>query len=305
MTTRKTSSGNDDLSYRGIKDRIRINVNEAWERNRWAKRFGVTASELQEAVKSVGPLVRNVQVFLAQQRITSKRDPARTGRVNRSRRDPASATTKRGLAQHISREYATKDISIQQLMRDYPLNETQATDIYHLAYNAHGPRGRGTEWFAREIESILSSSSQRDPSRRNTKSVSMAQFSRQRMPREEQRESALFRSEVTRAEKLSLAERKENLAEFARDVKTDPELLAERVSWLLNGSYGHGAYVKAHEVIRNKKLNREAWLVQTVSALEWGVPQRMIAGWWNSLSPSQQTKINILVRKEIRESIGE
>ena len=305
MAIRKTSSRqngtslNDDLSYRGPIDRIRINIKEPWERNRWARRFTVTASELQEAVANVGPLVRKVQVYLASRRLASKRDPVR--RVSKtsvrrvpkkstltiSRRDPTRAKTRRGLAQHIAKEYTRRSLTTIDLQRDYKLSAKQAKEIWNLA----GERGQTEQNLARGIESILfitqpfEGGPGGDPAKRKTS--------------EAQREADLFRSELSRAEKLPLADRKVNLQQFASEVNADPNILGQFVGWLLDGSYGHGAYVKAQEVIRNKRLNREAWLVQTVAALEWGVPQRMVAQWWNSLPRTYQDKINHVVRFQI------
>ena len=44
----------DSLNDRGPRDAARINVNEAWELDYWSKKFGVTKSDLKDAVEKVG-----------------------------------------------------------------------------------------------------------------------------------------------------------------------------------------------------------------------------------------------------------
>ncbi|WP_194714415.1 DUF3606 domain-containing protein [Noviherbaspirillum soli] len=45
----------DNLKDRGPQDRSRVNVNEEWELQYWSKKFGVSAQQLKDAVKAVGP----------------------------------------------------------------------------------------------------------------------------------------------------------------------------------------------------------------------------------------------------------
>lgn len=44
----------DDLKNRSPADRARINVNERWELVWWCKKWGVTATQLRDAVNAVG-----------------------------------------------------------------------------------------------------------------------------------------------------------------------------------------------------------------------------------------------------------
>lgn len=45
----------DDKSKRGGQDRTRISLDEEYEVQHWAKKFGVSRQELERAVKKVGP----------------------------------------------------------------------------------------------------------------------------------------------------------------------------------------------------------------------------------------------------------
>ncbi|MES2632960.1 MAG: DUF3606 domain-containing protein [Pseudomonadota bacterium] len=51
----------DDKTKTSQADRIRINVNEAYELRDWSKKFGVTEEQLIAAVKKVGPMAADVE----------------------------------------------------------------------------------------------------------------------------------------------------------------------------------------------------------------------------------------------------
>lgn len=55
----------DDLSKRGPQDASKVNVHESWEREYWSKKFGVTAEQLEAAVKAVGTSAKKVEEHLA------------------------------------------------------------------------------------------------------------------------------------------------------------------------------------------------------------------------------------------------
>jgi hypothetical protein len=44
----------DDLSKKGVQDRVRINMNEPHEVSYWTEKFGVTKEELQKAIERTG-----------------------------------------------------------------------------------------------------------------------------------------------------------------------------------------------------------------------------------------------------------
>ncbi|MEN4936825.1 DUF3606 domain-containing protein [Stenotrophomonas sp. TWI819] len=54
----------DDKKKTGFPDRDRINVNEDYEVQYWTKTLGVTAAQLKEAVKAVGPTSAAVRKHL-------------------------------------------------------------------------------------------------------------------------------------------------------------------------------------------------------------------------------------------------
>jgi len=54
----------DDKENTGSPDRDRINVNEDYELQYWTKALGVSAAQLKEAVKAVGPTSAAVRKHL-------------------------------------------------------------------------------------------------------------------------------------------------------------------------------------------------------------------------------------------------
>ena len=54
----------DDLTRKAPEDPTKINVNQSWEIQYWAKKLGVTEQQLKTAVKAVGPIVKDVKRYL-------------------------------------------------------------------------------------------------------------------------------------------------------------------------------------------------------------------------------------------------
>jgi hypothetical protein len=57
----------DNLKIRRPLDAEKINVNEPWELAYWTKDLAVTPEQLRQAVKAVGPMVRDVKRHLGRQ----------------------------------------------------------------------------------------------------------------------------------------------------------------------------------------------------------------------------------------------
>jgi len=58
----------DNNTKRGKADRIRININEKYEFQRWKKLLGVSGQALAGAVRVVGPMVEDVKAYLKTKR---------------------------------------------------------------------------------------------------------------------------------------------------------------------------------------------------------------------------------------------
>ena len=101
-----------------------------------------------------------------------------------------------------------------------------------------------------------------------------------------------FRRKLESLKKLPLAERKENRDNLVDALENQLKHFIDSAEWVLQGSYGFGAYVVAKEVIRSKSMNRHSWLFTTVSALEYSVTAEMANRAWNSLDRDLQKRIS-------------
>jgi hypothetical protein len=54
----------DDKTKTGKPDRDRINVEEDYELREWAEKFNVTPERLRRAVKTSGPIVKDIAALL-------------------------------------------------------------------------------------------------------------------------------------------------------------------------------------------------------------------------------------------------
>ena len=115
----------------------------------------------------------------------------------------------------------------------------------------------------------------------------------------ERREAQEFQRQLRRAEEDSLPEHREACAEFLEAMREQPDLIAERLEWLFDGSYGFGAQQAARRVLTSRG-NRVAWLVQTLAAIEWRCPQRMAADAWKKLSVEERVCLDQAVRQVMR-----
>lgn len=117
-----------------------------------------------------------------------------------------------------------------------------------------------------------------------------------------------FNRDVRRIESATLEDRKEGFSEWLDALQNDPDIVIERIEWLIDGNYGFGSYELAREVIGNKRMNRSAWLGQTIAALEWQCPNDYARKAWNKLTAEQQenitSRINAVVESAL-ESMAE
>lgn len=54
----------DDLTKTGPADDSRINIHQEYELRYWSQKFNVSAEQLRQAVKIVGPMVKDVKRHL-------------------------------------------------------------------------------------------------------------------------------------------------------------------------------------------------------------------------------------------------
>ena len=239
------------------------------------------------------------------------------GPVTQKRRDPVSrrvlSPRKKSLQSKQLLSENEKFFRIQEKARLHVREGSYSKAIHTLEEAAKRYRGSRRGKLLNEANDLKDRTivaSKRDP---NGKVTNLAAFRKKKeavsMSREtqayEQREVADFQRQLREVEKLPLRERKENALNITEALHNEPELVAERVGWLLNGSYGRGAYTQAQRVARSPRMNQSAWLVQTVAALEWSVPPRMTAQAWHTLSAGSRRHLESLIQREIRDALSE
>ena len=115
----------------------------------------------------------------------------------------------------------------------------------------------------------------------------------------EQRELADAARNEREVERAPLAERKEAQEAFFQAIKHHPEIVAERVAWLLDGQYGMGPMLQAHNV--TKRMNRPALYSQMIAVLDHNCPRAMAVAAWKKLSSKEQAKLQSLIETVIEE----
>ena len=113
------------------------------------------------------------------------------------------------------------------------------------------------------------------------------------------REAQVFRSDLVRVESAPLSDRREARAAWGESLRNQPELIGERVTWLLDGCYGKGSYDAAHEVASNPSMNRVAWMGQTIAALEWHCANRDARKEWLALPIGKRKAVGRAIQKAI------
>lgn len=116
----------------------------------------------------------------------------------------------------------------------------------------------------------------------------------------EMRERMEFNDKYREVAALPLADRKAAAKMFFEAMRDEPELVAERIGWLLAGNYGYGGMKAAEEVLKNKRMNRMAWLTQAVGVCEWQCPQDMQIRMWKKLTKEQKEALDNAILAELK-----
>ncbi|KKW45654.1 MAG: hypothetical protein UY96_C0017G0055 [Parcubacteria group bacterium GW2011_GWB1_56_8] len=98
----------------------------------------------------------------------------------------------------------------------------------------------------------------------------------------------------------SLADRKEAQADWLNAMRETPELVATRLEWLLDGSYGRGEMMQARDIVMSPRMNRVAALSQRIALWEWLTPSSMAAAAWEKLTPAEQKTLAAKIERVIK-----
>lgn len=115
----------------------------------------------------------------------------------------------------------------------------------------------------------------------------------------ERRERQEAQQQIAEIRRQPLSDRKEAQESFLEALR-DPALVAERLGWLLNGSYGYGAKMMAQQVLKSPRMNRSAALTQMVGAFEWRVPDDMARTAWKKLTAGEKAALERAVQAAIK-----
>jgi hypothetical protein len=167
--------------------------------------------------------------------------------------------------------------------------------------NSNGKKKSDAQ-LGREVDDILAAREKREAREKAAKPRSSGIPSQAEYERRELDEANQRLREVERA---PLADRKEAAAGFFEAMRDHPELVAERVGWLLDGNYGYGQMLMAKRVLGRPRMNRSAALTHMVAAFEWSTPSLMAMAGWKKLTKAQQAALEKAVQAEIRSAESE
>lgn len=118
----------------------------------------------------------------------------------------------------------------------------------------------------------------------------------------ETRESKLLANQLADVERAPLHERREAMADYA-DMMTRPDIIGERIGWLLAGNYGYGAMVKAKDIASRPRMNRVAGLSQLLAALDHRCPAAFARKAYNAMSKEQREAVDMAILAAIHNEL--
>jgi hypothetical protein len=111
-------------------------------------------------------------------------------------------------------------------------------------------------------------------------------------------EGSRFFRQIEEIEKSPLNDRIEGYNNLLEYCQLYPNIIAERIQWLLNGSYGKGSYDRAWYIIHNTK-NPIPELFHIISHLEWMTSSYYASKAYKKLTQAEKDKLNTLINAEI------
>lgn len=114
----------------------------------------------------------------------------------------------------------------------------------------------------------------------------------------EQRERQMLADQLHDIESLPVYERREAFDQFLAMCREGAALVAERVGWLLGGSYGYGAYAASRQMVDTMR-NPKPTLFYLIASLEWQCGNYYAAKTWQSLNADEHARLNELIGVEV------
>jgi hypothetical protein len=121
----------------------------------------------------------------------------------------------------------------------------------------------------------------------------------------EANEARMFICALAEVEKLQPSEKRACAVAWGVALRVNPEMVAERIGWLLDDNYGYGSWIEARKVAQNTRMNRVVWLAQVIAALEWQCPAGKAREIYKALPLDVRERIDELIQHEIDSHLTE
>lgn len=99
-------------------------------------------------------------------------------------------------------------------------------------------------------------------------------------------------------EKSPARERIDNYNNLFESCKSNPDLIGERINWLLNGTYGFGEMRFAENIIERSK-NPNPMLFDAIGHFEWYTSSYYIRKAYKTLTKKEQDRLNAIIAEEV------
>lgn len=119
----------------------------------------------------------------------------------------------------------------------------------------------------------------------------------------ERREIAIAYRQIDDVNRAPLRDRQEAARDFFETMRDTPQIVGERVGWLLAGNYGYGSKLIAENVLHSPRMNRVAALTQLIGVFQWQSPERMTRQAWKRLTGQEKALLATAVETEIDDAL--
>lgn len=99
---------------------------------------------------------------------------------------------------------------------------------------------------------------------------------------------------ISKIDAQPLQSRKEAQADVL-ELMVEPEEVAIRLTWMLDGNYGYAEQYRLMDIRNNKRCNRSAQAMQLLAYSECQCPQRHTIAAWNQLTKEQQSALELAI----------
>jgi hypothetical protein len=96
----------------------------------------------------------------------------------------------------------------------------------------------------------------------------------------------------------TVAEKQESTDRWVEAIGDHPEIIAERVGWLFDGSYGYGSYRAAWALLESDEPCTDQ-VIAIISALEWMVPEAYYLRAMKRVPADQLARLRVLVSRVV------